>query len=284
MTSPCAACTRGCCHHYSVVVTGHDIWAISRALGLAPEQFLVVTPQHTPNSRGFCLDSSGRTFDLALDKQTGGAAEARACVFWLSLPGGVGRCGVYAVRPHVCQTYPAVLRQDQLLRRDDVLCPDDAWRGDALAHPIWRQRLEAMYVEFDLYALAVARWNAHVRAQGGAQSAGQYLAYVMNFYARLAPIRARLGPESWAALCAEWSAGLQRGVSPWVVDVPALAPWAGVLTDIRAVAESFFPSDYSPPTVPPSPPAGAEPGWPHEGRRWEEARGVESPALALSRL
>ena len=38
MMSPCALCTRRCCHNYLVVITGYDAWVIANGLRLAPEQ------------------------------------------------------------------------------------------------------------------------------------------------------------------------------------------------------------------------------------------------------
>ena len=126
MTNPCAECTRRCCHHYVVTVTGYDVWVIANGLRLAPEQFLVTVPQK-PSARTFRLDGSERMYDIALDKAKARTRE-KPCVFWLGLPGGGGRCGIYPYRPFVCQTYPAMLNGGDPLRREDVLCPGTAWR------------------------------------------------------------------------------------------------------------------------------------------------------------
>ena len=145
MSSPCATCTRQCCHHYTVTVTGYDAWVIARGLGMAPEQFLVIVEQREPNERGFLLDQSGSSFDIALDKAPATQPE-KPCLFWFGLPSGVGRCGIYALRPYVCQTYPAFLVKGAVTRREDVLCPTPAWRDGVLQEPRWRDRLLEMQV------------------------------------------------------------------------------------------------------------------------------------------
>lgn len=244
MSSPCATCTRRCCHHYIVTVTGYDVWVIARGLRLAPEQFLIAVPQWTPTGRGFRLDRGERTFEIALDKARARTKE-RPCVFWYGLPGGGGRCGIYPFRPQVCQTYPAVLHQGAALRREDVLCPADAWRDGALQGPPWRGRLTHMRVETDIYGLMVARWNQHVLATAHPErlSLAGYYAYLLAFYERLAPVRAMLDAAEWAALCDQWSWAVERGSSPLVEAAPALEPWAEVLAAIRAVAGEFFLDD-----------------------------------------
>lgn len=243
MTNPCAECTRRCCHHYVVTVTGYDVWVIANGLRLAPEQFLVTVPQK-PSARTFRLDGSERMYDIALDKAKARTRE-KPCVFWLGLPGGGGRCGIYPFRPFVCQTYPAMLNGGDPARREDVLCPAEAWRDGSLQMPAWRERLYRMQVEFDIYGLVVARWNYHVThaARPDRLTPLAYYTYLMNFYARLAPLRARMTQGDGAALTTHWAASALAGVSPLVQAVPDLAAWDPLFEGIRAIAERFFPDD-----------------------------------------
>jgi Fe-S-cluster containining protein len=244
MVSPCAFCTRRCCHNYLVVITGYDAWVIAKGLRLAPEQFLIAVPQHDPSPRGFRLGRDEQTFDIALDKAPA-RTKKKPCVFWVGLPSGVGRCGIYAYRPYVCQTYPATLQSGAAVRREDVLCADGDWRDGRLEAPTWRERLIRMQVEYDIYALAVARWNQRVaRATRPDQfSVLTYFTYLMHYYARLDPIRARLDDDEWQALCDRWGAGLTRGEQPLTADVVDLAPWSSIIDGIRAVADAFLPDD-----------------------------------------
>ena len=240
-TSPCATCTRGCCQQYLVTVTGYDAWVIANGMHLAFEQFLVAVPQKEPGARGFYLDRSGRTFDIALDKQMT-ESDDKPCVFWLALPGGIGRCGIYQLRPFVCQTYPAYLPGGEVRRRGDVLCPEDAWRDGVLDRPFWRERLLRMQVEFDIYNLVVSRWNYHVEHTTHPErlSVQGYFTYLMNYYARLEPLRATLTGDEWKAMCAVWGICYTRGVSPLVVWVDEMTPWAHVVEGVREVAHAIF--------------------------------------------
>jgi len=207
MPNPCATCVLGCCHRHTVNVSGYDVWVLAVGLELAPEQFLHAVPLSMPAKHGFLLDRSGTSYQIALQKRASDI-EHKPCIFLLELPDHTGRCGVYALRPFVCQIYPAYLRNGIVGRRDDVVCPDDAWRDGALAQPIWYERLTHHFVEEDIYRLAVARWNYHVlhASQLEAITPSEYYAYLIEFYALLEPVRAQLSAATWQAMCCRWEA------------------------------------------------------------------------------
>jgi Fe-S-cluster containining protein len=254
MTSPCATCTLGCCRYYLVTITGYDAWVIANGMQLAPEQFLITVPQKVPSNRGFLLDRSEQTYDIALDKVPVEGNE-KPCIFWLEMPSGVGRCGIYSLRPYVCQTYPAYFVDGEVTRRDDVLCPNEAWHDGTLQQDIWRDRLQRMQVEFDIYGLAVARWNYHVSHTPHLEkiSVLGYYTYLMNFYTCLAPLRQQLNAVEWQAMCKSWSAACFKNRSPLAEKIDEMAPWATVIDGIRSVANHFFPNDVFPDGVPTSP-------------------------------
>jgi Fe-S-cluster containining protein len=247
LTGPCTDCTRGCCFQYTVTITGYDAWKIARKLQLAPEQFLVTIPQKSANERGFLLDDSERTFDIALDKAPQ-EAESQPCVFWIGFPGGIGRCGIYPWRPYACQVYPARLNSGIPKKRDDVLCPDDAWRDGSLRQPIWRERLLRLQVEYDIYGLAAARWNYHVRNTPARHLINVlgYYTYLTNFYGRLEPMRDSFDDREWMELSERWGECWAEGFSPLVTRTSEMEGWFEVLDAIHLVANSFFPSDLPP--------------------------------------
>jgi Fe-S-cluster containining protein len=243
--SPCAECTLGCCRNYLVTVTGYDAWVIANGLHIAPEEFLVVVPQQDQNGRGFYLDRTGTTYDIALDKQKSDA-EKRPCIFWLEFPGGIGRCGIYPLRPFVCQTYPAALSIDgAVVRREDVLCPDDAWRDGILQSPIWGQRVLKMLVEYNIYGLAIARWNYHVEHTPRPESISilTYYSFLMDYYSQLEPLRVETGEDEWKAMCAIWGQAALRGLGPFTMVLDELQPWSGIIEGIKTVATNLFPED-----------------------------------------
>lgn len=244
-SSPCADCTLGCCRDYLVTITGYDMWTIARGLNMAPEQFVVVVQQKEPSERGFLLDRSGQTYEIALDKRPA-ETEYKPCVFFLEMPSGVGRCGIYAMRPYVCQTYPTFLQGNgEVERRGDVLCPEDAWREGILKRPVWRERLLRMHIEFQIYALAVARWNYHVLYTPKPElfSFLGYLTFLMSFYGRLEPVRESIAGGEWLEMCERWCECMLQSGSPLEADLPEMVQWSSVTNEIRDVANSFFPDD-----------------------------------------
>jgi Fe-S-cluster containining protein len=250
MTSPCTNCTRGCCRHYTVTVTGYDAWVIANGLRLAPEQFLAVVRPREPGSRAFALDASPARFDIALAKAPARTKD-KPCVFWLSMPGGIGRCGIYALRPFVCQTYPATLGENGAARRrEDVLCADDAWRDGVLDHPFWRERVLRMYVEFDIYTLFVESWNAAMAQlpDGHRVPAQVYFASMLDFYGRLEQLRATSADE-WLAMCEYWAPRYTQGLSPFRQALPELQPWAELHRSIALAAQQSIAALHLPAAV-----------------------------------
>lgn len=182
--SPCATCRKGCCREYTVAVTGLDVLRIARGLGLAPEEFVVAVPMEDPS--GFRLDAGEQLHRLALDKRREGEA-AGWCVFWLALGSAAGRCGIYALRPQVCQAYPATLHDGEVVRRSDVLCLAGAWGpGSALAGPAWRRRVERQYAELELDAIVNAHWDARASLPEPPDAAlAAYIAWLVEVYAHM---------------------------------------------------------------------------------------------------
>jgi Fe-S-cluster containining protein len=191
-TSVCASCHARCCFAYTVPVTGHDVWRIATQLGLGVEQFVVAAgaDEHQPNA--FRLDRSGRSFMLALDKRLHAERAERACVFWLDLPNGYGRCGIYGARPNVCRTYPAYLRDGAVHIRQDAVCPTGAWSVAGLDIPLWRAELERGELEKRVYEVVVRKWNERVDDGDDVEPIplGVYYGHLLSVYRRLADIDA----------------------------------------------------------------------------------------------
>lgn len=252
--NPCATCGV-CCRSYVVNLCGYDVWLISTRQRLSPEQFLVACPQAEPGADGIRLGSEGPTYGLALDKH-GKFRANQACVFLLRLGGGNDRCGIYAHRPVVCQSYPMAIGNNAVLQRQDSLCPPDSWPRRETARPAWRAALQRLRLHYDIYAEVVARWNGRVAAAGpGARfSLHEYLSYLMNVYDRLAAPATAIGADEMGRVEAAWP-NLPRFPSdpaelPPFEDAPH---WLTYLTWVRQVIDSFYP-DLGPRRVLPIPP------------------------------
>lgn len=240
-SSPCSSCTKRCCMDYTVSVTGYDAWLISTALQLPLESFLVVFPVSEPNDRGFLLEPGGQQYEIALSK-VGRFQKGNPCVFWMDLKDGRGRCGIYPVRPFVCQTYPAHQQQGTVLLRDDALCPTGSWNLAGMDLPLFRQRLCRLRMEQDIYAYVVAGWNRDVEQGGRPRRTDEYYAYLVNAYGQIARFRQRLPREVLARVVERWGERDASAPNPLFADLtPPGAPghWSPVVAGIRASVDGF---------------------------------------------
>lgn len=241
MSSPCSTCTKRCCAHYTVSVNGYDAWLIATRLRLPPASFLVYFPVAEDAERGFRLHPGGPRHEIALDK-VGGFRRGNPCVFWIDLMNGRGRCGIHAVRPHVCQTYPAYQDGDVVMLRDDVLCPEGSWSLSGMDLATFRARLHAFRIEQDVYAAVVAAWNDALEGSARGRTADDYYAHLMEAYDRLAAVRQALPADEERRLVAAWGALERSAPSPLLVD-PGFTPGsAAILERIRAAVGAATPA------------------------------------------
>jgi len=245
--SPCGSCQQRCCQDYVVTVTGYDAWLIATQLRLAMEQFLVRFEPNQPTAECFRLDRSDRCFDIALAKRNEDQERA-ACVFWLALPHGYGRCGIYPLRPLVCQVYPTFLADGLVHLRTDALCPPRGWNLARLDLPQWRRRLVWSRVQQEIYRYAVGCWNNWVdaRAQQSAVPAGVYLGYLTALYTRLDEVWKDLSPANRDLVLDQWDACTRTQVAPLLASAgegngePSHA-WPELLVALRAAVELALP-------------------------------------------
>lgn len=248
MSTPCATCSNKCCHEYVVPVSGLDIYRIATGLHLAPEQFLVAIPQPEETAFSFRLAGMADSYELALDKAGDRLDDDRPCVFWLPVGSGSGRCGIYPYRPFACRVYPATLEGGVMVRREDVICPADAWRDNTFEAPIWRRQYLHMQCEADVYRLAVARWNYHFEHTNEADGLAlpTYLAYLMALYEKVLPILSSPGEDGWSELSEVWTDYVNTGESPLLGDVPApLLPWNDFFWAIYNTTAAVFDDGFA---------------------------------------
>ena len=184
----CLGCEGRCCKEYIVPVSGYDVWRIVQAQRLAPTTFVQREPEDVPTPAGFLLRPGGQTFTIALRRQYERRNE-RPCVFLMQLREGVQRCGIYADRPRVCQTYPMYRKSHSVVPRDDMLCPTGSWAGIFEQPGEWRERVLAQDAEWEQYEMVVQVWNRTIsqRAAESGYVLEQFLAYLVAAYDQIAP-------------------------------------------------------------------------------------------------
>jgi Fe-S-cluster containining protein len=234
-SGPCASCRKRCCSSYTVSITGYDAWVIGKGLHLPLESFLVYFPVSEQNERGFLLEPGGQRHEIALDK-AGAYQKGNACVFWVELAGGGGRCGIYAHRPMVCQTYPAYQQEEMVVLRDDVLCPEGAWNLVGMDLPVYRQRLSRFRMEQDIYAYIVTGWNQLVEGGNRAYTVREYYAALMNVYEHLHRWMEHLAPAGQGRLLRTWGERHPSMPNPMVADVASSGDdgqWRALVAGLR---------------------------------------------------
>jgi Fe-S-cluster containining protein len=135
MPGPCDSCHAGCCRSYHLFIQGYDALRLASALGVPVGEFatLVSFPESEVAASGseyvplrFTDREPGLRFLLGLKRQPSTLFPGSLrCIFlleWLrdtpaqnreNHPGrnAIGRCGVYGIRPFICQNYPTAWHQ-----------------------------------------------------------------------------------------------------------------------------------------------------------------------------
>jgi Fe-S-cluster containining protein len=244
--NPCAVCNQKCCYNYTVTVTGYDTWLIAKHLHLALEQFLIYFPASKANAGNFKLDNSEMNFNIALAKREN-ASDEKPCVFWLSLPGGYARCGIYPLRPLVCKNYPAFLGDGSVHLRTDVVCPQCAWNLSSMNIPLWRERLLRFQMEYDIYCYIVEQWNEYVQASlpEVVYPINVYYGYLMHIYNRLESVRNSISVEEAKSILQRWGQIAENRVNPLKYNGEgenhgADSKGVDFISDMRETINTFF--------------------------------------------
>jgi len=117
--APCESCHAGCCRSFAVPITGADIVAIQRRLGLSFWDFVCRWADPTDTiARGrvphfFFSDAPETPFVICLlHSDSLFLPGTRKCRFLIECPPddthplGQGRCGIYGTRPSACRVFP----------------------------------------------------------------------------------------------------------------------------------------------------------------------------------
>jgi len=162
--SPCAACATLCCGAFRIFLSPFDLVRLSRALELPPEciclpvQLCAENADHAPWS--FSLGEEER-FLIGLRRKSG------HCLFLMNLSGN-RRCGVHALRPLVCRSYPWRVEHRRLHRVRQWLCPTD-WPLTAEERHQWCRLGPHLEREALLYQAFLETWQEDVLPKLGAE-------------------------------------------------------------------------------------------------------------------
>jgi len=105
------------------------------------------------------------TWELRLRRAVAGDAAvgeggAKRCLFLMHLGPGLNRCGVYAIRPMICRTFPTAVTADGVFAGSSAVCPDGAWDGLSLDARSIRASHSSAATERERWRAFLAVWNA----------------------------------------------------------------------------------------------------------------------------
>jgi Fe-S-cluster containining protein len=165
-----------------VIVSGKDIWRISQAIEVAPWDFTLYSEAIEGAVDGFQLEPGGPAYQVVLSKRGEVGPQGAPCIFLWKLADGHAQCGLGALRPMVCQAYPALL-VDDLLCVESSACTCRRWSTVDLDHDAEVARLEQVLREAAEYSEIVAAWNQGLAQEPHTRTYQEFCAYVLDAYA-----------------------------------------------------------------------------------------------------
>jgi Fe-S-cluster containining protein len=173
----CAA--KRCCSVRTVRPTGGDIWRIATSLDVPPESFLRTIPAEPSADDSLLLAPDGPPLHLALARRPVKGRQA-TCVFLMQIRDDVARCGLGALRPLPCRTFPATGADGVLCVSEQHGCTCRAWSLADLDRPVVAPLLEQEAAERALDRRLIQAWNQRVAS---AASLAEFCRYLMQAYA-----------------------------------------------------------------------------------------------------
>lgn len=145
--NPCISCHTNCCKEYTIFVNAHDVYRLTKGLGIEPENFLEIY-----GAKDFKLGIKVKEglIDLALKQQNG------ACMFLVE-SGEFLRCTVNDFKPSVCKSYPFQFSNKTLIQMNHKLCPVD-WDTTEFTKMMTTHLKKDEY-EWNFYNDLISEWN-----------------------------------------------------------------------------------------------------------------------------
>lgn len=172
-----------CCHNTKVIVSGKDVWRISGALELSPWDFTLYAEAVEGAADGFLLAPEGPPYQVVLAKRGEVGTDGAPCIFLWKLADGHAQCGLGALRPMTCLTYPALV-QDGLMRVESSACSCRRWSVLDVDEGRERALIGQMFSEAVEYVEMVADWNGMVAANGRERAYSEFCEWVLEAYNR----------------------------------------------------------------------------------------------------
>jgi len=178
------ACARkSCCRDTIVYPSGTDIYRISTTLLVPPWDFTVALPAPDTAEDGFALDRTNARYRAALAK----SESTQACTFLIFALDDAARCGLGALRPGPCHSFPSYLDGGEVKLMQGV-CSCRTWTVDDVDVDLERDLLLAQARERETYKGVIGSWNAFVARAGdeGPYEYSDYCRYLLDAYAQMA--------------------------------------------------------------------------------------------------
>lgn len=174
---------KSCCRDTIVYPSGADIYRISTTLLVPPWDFTIALPAPDKAEDSFSLDRTGARYRAALAKSD----STHACTFLIFAMDDAARCGLGALRPGPCHSFPSYLDQGEVRVMHGV-CSCRNWTVDDVDAERERELLLAQARERETYQGVVGSWNAFVAraADEGPYGYPDFCRYLLDAYAQVA--------------------------------------------------------------------------------------------------
>lgn len=202
-----------CCHNTKVIISGKDLWRISRALDVAPWTFVLYCQAEPGAVDGFQLVGAGPSYQLVLAKRGEVGANGAPCIFLWKLADGHAQCGLGDLRPLACQAYPSLFVDDMLCVSGHA-CSCRRWSLVDVDSEKEESLLNEVLEETKEYAELVAAWNESLVLTPYDRTFQDFCSFVLDAYCRR---------------CGEGDANCGKGGNLCRVHAP-IAPRAAVTT------------------------------------------------------
>ncbi len=177
----CLSCReKTCCSYYTVTITAQDLMRISRALQLAPSDFLTSHTLADEEKGGFLLHPDGPLYALSLVRRLLPDETASPCIFLLRTNDQHGLCGLGDLRPAQCRMFPTYLADGFVAVAHNPAGCVRTWSYGDMDLDEERRELMRFRAEESAHNALVVEWNRRVRSDGRERSCEEFCTFLVN--------------------------------------------------------------------------------------------------------